>query len=195
LAFENPDDLAPFSRTGVTMKDLVIGAAMLLLSCHLLGGSAVSASAPDFNLRSPDGRRVNLKSLLEQGPVLLDFWATYCKPCIKAMPKLQALQEKYKSKGLTVLGVNEDGPRSQTKVAPFLRSRKISFSIALDTDGGVMRRMQVGALPTTILIGQDGEILYKQGGYDPKMEVALEKILDEMPAITTDEPDDEADQN
>ena len=156
------------------MKDLVIGAAMLLLSCHLLTGSAASASAPDFNLRSPDGRRVNLKSLLEDGPVLLDFWATYCKPCIKAMPKLQALQEKYESKGLTVLGVNEDGPRGQTKVAPFLRSRKISFSIALDTDGDVMRRMQVGALPTTILIGQDGKILYRQSGYDPKMEVALE---------------------
>ena len=127
--------------------------------------------------------------------MLLDFWATHCKPCIKAMPKLQALQEKYESKGLTVLGVNEDGPHGQTKVAPFLRSKKNSFSIALDTDGGVMRRMQVGALPTTILIGQDGEILYKQGGYDPKMEVALEEIFDEIPALTTDEPDDETDQN
>jgi thiol-disulfide isomerase/thioredoxin len=133
--------------------------------------------------------------MLEGGPVLLDFWATYCKPCVKAMPKLQALHKKYESRGLTVLGVNEDGPRSQTKVPPFLRARKISFPIALDTDGGVMRRMQVGALPTTILIGQDGEVLFRQAGYDPKMEVALEKLLDALPDVTPEEKENAVDKN
>jgi cytochrome c biogenesis protein CcmG/thiol:disulfide interchange protein DsbE len=176
------------------MRCVAAGSLVLVLSTVWIG-TAFSATAPDFNLRSPDGKRLNLHDMLEGGPVLLDFWATYCKPCVKAMPKLQALHKKYESRGLTVLGVNEDGPRSQTKVPPFLRARKISFPIALDTDGGVMRRMQVGALPTTILIGQDGEVLFRQAGYDPKMEVALEKLLDALPDVTPEEKENAVDKN
>ena len=99
---------------------------MILLSTFLalLVASPVPAAdiAPDFNLRSPEGKRVHLKSLLEEGPVLLDFWATWCKPCIKAMPKLQEIYDQYSERGLTVIGVNEDGPRGQSKVKPFLRA-------------------------------------------------------------------------
>lgn len=120
--------------------------------------------APDFNLRTPVGERIHLKSLLARGPVLLDFWATWCKPCIKMMPKLQEIHETYGERGLTVLGVNEDGPRSQAKVEPFVRARKISFPIVLDSDGGVMKRMRVSALPTSILIDQEGMIVYRLVG-------------------------------
>ena len=57
---------------------------------------AASDEAADFNLRSLDGKRLHLKALLEEGPVLLDFWATWCKPCVKAMPKLQKIYDEYK---------------------------------------------------------------------------------------------------
>jgi thiol-disulfide isomerase/thioredoxin len=122
-------------------------------------------TAPDFNLRSPEGKRLNLKSMLKDGPVLLDFWATWCKPCVKAMLKLQQVYDDYKDQGLTVVGVNEDGPRGQSKVKPFLRARKLTFPIALDSDGGLMKRMRVTALPTTILVDRNGEIVYRQAGF------------------------------
>lgn len=152
----------------------------MLTALLLWTGPAGAATAPDFNLRDTGGKRVNLKALLKKGPVLLDFWATWCKPCLKAMPKLEEIHNKYKDRGLTVLGVNEDGPRSQTKVKPFLRARKISFPSVFDPDGGVMRRMQVGLLPVTFLIAQDGEIVLRQAGYDPDHEKPLIDAIESL---------------
>ncbi len=82
----------------------------------------------------------------------------------------------YKGRGLTVLGVNEDGPRSQTKVKPFLRAHKITFRSVFDADGGLMRRMQVGSLPVTFLIAQDGEIVLRQTGYHPDVSPLAEAV-------------------
>lgn len=146
----------------------IFQSAVLAASLTLGAATLNAASAPDFNLRNLRGERVNLKTLLTKGPVLLDFWATYCKPCVKAMPKLQKIHEKYGKSGLTVLGVNVDGPRGQNRVKPFLRARKVSFPIALDSDSAVMRRMQVNVLPTTLLITPDGEIALRQVGYNSK---------------------------
>ena len=144
-------------------------------------GTGTAAQAPDFNLPDLEGQRVHLKALLKGGPVLVDFWATWCKPCMKAMPKLIEIHKTYKDRGLTVLGVNADGPRSQAKVKPFVRTRGISFPVVIDGDGGVMRRMQVQALPTTVLIAQDGEVVYRHVGIgDEKGLVeAIEALLSE----------------
>lgn len=136
-----------------------------ILAVLFLTSSVLSKDiAPDFNLRSPEGKLLNLKSMLKDGPVLLDFWATWCKPCVNTMLKLQRVYDDYKDQGLTVVGVNEDGPRSQSKVKPFLRARKLMFPIALDSDGGLMKRMRVTALPTTILVDRDCEIVYRHVG-------------------------------
>ena len=151
----------------------------ILCCCALFLGPASAATAPDFNLSAPDGKQVQLSELLKEGPVLLDFWATWCKPCIKGMPKLNDIHEKYKDQGLTVVGINEDGPRGQNRIRPFLRGRNITFQIAIDSDGSVMKRMQVRALPTTLLIAPDGEIVLRQAGLsstEPLIE-AIEMLL------------------
>ena len=152
---------------------------LLALSlCLLMASSARATEAPDFNLPGLSGERVQLTTLLEKGPVLLDFWATWCKPCIKAMPKLEEIHAKYAYRGLTVLGVNEDGPRGQNRIRPFLRGRNITFPIAIDADGSVMQRMQVRALPTTILIAPDREIVLREAGLsDGKAIIAALEIL------------------
>jgi len=111
---------------------------LLVFYFSFLTGPSHATKAPNFNLPAPDGKRLQLSKLLEKGPVLLDFWATWCKPCIKGMPKLEAIHGKYKERGLTVIGINEDGPRGQTRIRPFLKGRKITFQIAIDNDGSVM---------------------------------------------------------
>jgi peroxiredoxin len=142
--------------------------------------------APDFNLRTPEGKRLNLKSLLAEGPVLLDFWATWCKPCVKAMPKIQKIYDTYKDRGLTVVGVNEDGPRGQSKVKPFLRARKLTFPIVLDLDSGVAKRMGATAYPTTLLLDTDGSVVYRQAGFIKGQEndiiEAIEGVLKSKPS-------------
>ena len=152
--------------------------------CLLIVSSARATEAPDFNLPGLSGERVQLTALLEKGPVLLDFWATWCKPCIKAMPKLEEIHAKYADRGLTVLGVNEDGPRGQNRIRPFLRGRNITFPIAIDADGSIMKRLQVRALPTTILIAPDREIVLREAGLSDGKSIidALEVLLPEKEA-------------
>ncbi len=152
---------------------------LALWLCLLVASSARATEAPDFNLPGLSGERVQLSALLKKGPVLLDFWATWCKPCIKSMPKLEEIHAKYADKGLTVLGVNEDGPRGQNRIRPFLRGRNITFPIAIDADGSVMQRMQVRALPTTILIAPDREIVLREAGLSDGKAIidALEVLL------------------
>jgi len=157
------------------MKKMIQILTLLLLSVTI----ANATEAPHFNLAAPNGERVDLSKLLQKGPVLLDFWATWCKPCIKGMPKLDQIHQKYKDKGLTVIGINEDGPRGQNRIRPFLNGHNITFQIAIDSDGSVMKRMQVRALPTTILIAPDGEIVLRQAGLaDPEPLIkAIEMLL------------------
>ena len=152
-----------------------------ILFILLLHASLIHATtAPDFSLPTPAGPRLSLSSLLERGPVLLDFWATWCKPCIKAMPKLQEIHDKYAKRGLTVLGVNEDGPRGQNRVRPFLRSRKLTFPNVIDGDGSVMKRFQARAMPTTILVASDGEIVLRITciGDEEALTQAIEAVLE-----------------
>jgi cytochrome c biogenesis protein CcmG/thiol:disulfide interchange protein DsbE len=160
---------------------------LTLLVVGLGCGQPLAAVAPDFNLRTPEGERLNLKALLASGPVLLDFWATWCKPCVKAMPKLSSIHEIYGPRGLTVIGVNEDGPRGQARVRPFLKARKVSFPVAMDLDGAVASRLQVSALPTTILVAPDGEIVLRQTGFGPEGEARLLRTIESM--LPTDPPE------
>ncbi|MCZ6635521.1 MAG: TlpA disulfide reductase family protein [bacterium] len=147
----------------------------------LWAGQAGAGTAPDFSLPDLKGKRVNLQKLLEKGPVLVDFWATYCKPCLKAMPKFAEMHRKYEERGLTILGVNEDGPRGQAKVRPFLKRLKIPYRTVIDGDGSLLRRFKAPGCPSAFLIAPDGEIVLKQAGYIPRyhkeMIDAIEMLL------------------
>ncbi len=152
---------------------------LVLWFCLFIASTARATEAPDFNLPAPNGERIQLSALLKKGPVILDFWATWCKPCIKGMPKLEEIHAKYAERGVAVLGINEDGPRGQNRIRPFLKGRKITFPIAIDADGAVMKRMQVRALPTTLLIAPDREIVLRQAGLSDVQPLinALETLL------------------
>lgn len=133
-----------------------------------------SQKARYFKLRDLDNKQVELKNLLAKGPVLLDFWATWCRPCVKAFPELDRLHKKYSRRGLTVLGINTDGPRNQEKVKPFVSSLKVSFPIVIDLHSEVMRLYRVQMLPTSVLIAPDGAIVFSGVGYSPKKIKELE---------------------
>ncbi|MDQ7066006.1 MAG: TlpA disulfide reductase family protein [candidate division KSB1 bacterium] len=155
----------------------IIGLTLLVI----LSLNFQSRKATNFKLPDLDGKSQELQALLKNGPVLVDFWATWCKPCIKAFPELEALHQKYKKRGLQVIGINEDGNMTAKRLRPFLKKMKVSFPILLDKNNKVMQRWQVQVLPTTFLIAQDGRILLKQVGYSSnaikKFEEAIEAYL------------------
>lgn len=141
----------------------------------------------NFKLPNLQNEQVELDVLLKKGPVLIDFWATWCKPCIKAFPELEAIHQKYKDRGLTVLGINTDSPRMRNRVEPFIKELKITFPILIDENGEAMRQFRVMALPTTFLVSPDGKILATNIGYLPQKM----KKLDAMIASLVDKKKDE----
>ncbi len=147
---------------------------VILLASVALG---MSSDVTNFKLLNLRNQQVELAKLLKDGPVLLDFWATWCKPCLKGFPKLNALHKKYGEKGLTVVGINEDGARSQSKVKPFVRSLRIKFPVLIDSNNEVMRKLQVQVLPTTILIAPNGMVVARHVGYSPDGMKKLEERI------------------
>lgn len=128
--------------------------------------------APEFQLRDLRGRLVSLTGLLKKSPVLLDFWALWCNPCLKELPHLNDIQEAYKEK-LRVVAVNEDDASNQAKIRPFVKGNRYRFQVLLDPDHLVMRRFKLNAIPTTFLIDQRGKMVFFHQGYQPGDEKLL----------------------
>jgi cytochrome c biogenesis protein CcmG/thiol:disulfide interchange protein DsbE len=137
----------------------------------------VGGEAPDFKLPNLEGKDVRLSDLLADGPVVLDFWATWCKPCLKELPGLQDMLDRYRGRGLHVVTVSVDGPRSRLQVRPLIQSRKYTFDVLLDTEGRVAQKYNAVALPRTLLISPRGEIVFATVGYRPSSHEQLEKAL------------------
>ena len=135
-----------------------------------------------FALRNIDGELVNVGDYLGKQPMVVDFWATWCKPCVKSLPELQKIHREFKASGLVVLAVNEDGPRSLSKVAPFAKSQGLSLPVLLDEKGDVLNKYQASGLPTTVLINREGEIVLTLRGYRPgddqKLRTAIKSLME-----------------
>jgi thiol-disulfide isomerase/thioredoxin len=136
-----------------------------------------------LELQDLDGEAIQLSSYLGKGPVLFDFWAIWCKPCLKALPALDELHAELGPRGLHVIGINEDGPRNAPKVKPFMQTNGYTFPVLLDLNREAQRRMQVAALPTTLLLDADGTVLHSSFGYRPgefeKLRPLIESLLPE----------------
>ncbi len=161
----------------VTTMTLLVGVllAFMLSPCACLAGK--ESKAPDFTLANLEGKDITLSELLAGGPVIVDFWATWCKPCIKGFPGLQELFEKYKDRGLSVVAVSVDSPKSRSRVGPFIRSKKYSFEVLLDTQGRVAKKYNAVTIPRAVLISPGGEIACATVGYRPSNHEQMEKSL------------------
>ena len=131
--------------------------------------------APVFALQDLSGRAVSPKTLKGQ-VVLIDFWATWCAPCRKSMPELQALQRKYASRGFTVLGISID-EGAANKVKRFVTSRKFTYPIAVDRDSSpAWEAFRVKAVPAAFLLDRDGLIVAQWTGAPPDFSALEQRI-------------------
>lgn len=143
----------------------------------LLSNQALGQKAPDFTLKNLERKNFTLYDRLENGPVLIDFWATWCKPCLEAMPHITEINKRYKEQGLQVAGISIDNPRSQAKVKPMVRAKGFNFEILIDGDQEVRKLFGGTVVPLTLLINTEGEIVYRHIGYVPGDEKILEEKI------------------
>lgn len=117
--------------------------------------------------------------------MLVDFWATWCAPCIKGMPDMQKLHEKYAARGFSVVGVSIDEEGAK-KVKPFLAKRKFTYPILLDTDtkNAVWKAFGVHGIPVVFLIDKTGQIVQQWTGKINKSEIekAVEALMEKKEA-------------
>jgi len=169
------------------VRALLAGAVALIL---LLAALTVvyaelekGRKAPEFKLSSVDGKMLSLKEIRKDPAkkgatrvVLLDFWATWCPPCKQEIPHLQKLHEKYGKKGLAVVGIAIDVAGAKD-VKPFVKERKLTYTILLDPKGGAQRDYRVRYYPTVYILDKKGVIRSVHIGYKPGVEKDFEKEI------------------
>jgi cytochrome c biogenesis protein CcmG, thiol:disulfide interchange protein DsbE len=118
---------------------------------------AEPSEAPDFTLMTLDGRPAQLREFRGK-LVLLNFWATWCAPCLHEMPSMERLYQTFKQTDFVLLAASMD--RQGEEVArPFVENLKLTFPVLLDSASEVGRQYGVRGLPTTYLIDPDGRLI------------------------------------
>jgi peroxiredoxin len=136
----------------------------------------VGQAAPNFTLPNLADEQVTLDDLKGE-VILLDFWATWCGPCIQAMPHLQEIHDQKADEGLRLFLVNlrEDKQR----VEQFMNSREFDMPVLMDRRGQVAQQYHVQGIPQTVLIGRDGEVKRVFVGFGPGGEEQLKQAIEQ----------------
>lgn len=173
----------PRNRRARRCSGAVLALCLLTVTMPAAPAAGADFVAADWTLPTPAGGEVSLHEALARGPVAVSFWATWCIPCLKEMPKLNELAAEFAGQA-TFIAVNVDNSRSVAKVAPLVRSRNWNeLVIGLDTAGTLQQALQVVSPPYLILYDQRGREIYRHEGYREGDELILKERLAELLAV------------
>lgn len=145
----------------------------------------IGEAAPDFTLEQLAGGELALAAHKDKEIVILDFWATWCPPCVKALPQLIAVANDYKEKGVAFHAVNVR--ENNERVNAFLERHGHEMSVLMDRDGAVADLYKVTGIPQTVVIDKDGIVRKVHIGLIPNLERQLRTELDELLAVPVPE--------
>jgi len=143
------------------------------------------APAPAFRVRDLAGHELSLAALRARGPVLIDFWATWCEPCRAALTELEDWRLRYGPRGLGIVAVSVDGPRNLAKVRPFVARLHLGCPVVIDDDGRLQALYQVSQLPLAVLVDTAGRIVTTRVGYRRGETGLAQRIESLLPADST----------
>ncbi len=163
---------------------LITSALLLSFNTH---AADVGSKAPDFTLDGiknvAAGEKIHLASYLGK-VVYVDFWASWCGPCQRSFPSLEAIRAKYKDKGFEVIAVNLD--ENAKDAFGFLAKFPVNFPIAQDTSGKTGELYNLKGMPSAYIIDRKGIVRHVVTGFDEKTEVA--KIESILPGLLSSKP-------
>jgi thiol-disulfide isomerase/thioredoxin len=179
------------SRTGRMIRALHVRRASLprVLAALSLAFSTVAPAAdtlvpwtggatPPLAVKDIDGREWRLDHLGGR-TVLVNFWATWCAPCVQEMPSLQRLRDRFAARGFEVIGINLE--ENAARIRPFLDRYAVSFPVVRDHDGSVRSRWDVRVYPSSFVVGPDGRIAFAAVGElnwdDPAVIARVQSVI------------------
>ncbi|MGI9469991.1 MAG: redoxin domain-containing protein [Rubripirellula sp.] len=136
--------------------------------------------APPFELESVTGEKVSLQSLADK-VVVVDFWATWCTPCVASMPLMQEVTGNFKDKDVVFLAVNAG--ETKEEVETFLSAQDWDVQVLLDLDGEVADAFKADAIPQSIVIGKDGYIESVHVGF-PGEDALKQRLTEELEVLS-----------
>jgi len=145
------------------------------------GGAALfqgGDAPPDFSATDLQGRQVVLSEFRQGKVVVLDFWATWCSPCVIAMPELQKIHDEFAARGVEIIAINfgEDPGRARR----FIERNDYTFRVVVDQDRSIGERFGLRAIPMQVVIGTDGRIVWTRVGYAPHEMEELRELLENL---------------
>lgn len=153
----------------------------ILLFFLVLIASVGRAQLPDVEVRDLERNWVSLTDLKGEKLTVVDFWATWCKACVSAIPKLNVIYAENKGQGVNFVGVNVDGPRNQAKVKPFVNALSINYTTILDPNQELANDLNISVYPTLLVFNSEGKEVFVHEGFNPGDEdiirAELEKLL------------------
>ena len=140
-------------------------------------GIPVGTQAPVVTVDGVDGKPVSLDKYIGKGPVLIEFWATWCSNCKELEPQLQALRAKYGSK-LALVGVAVAVQQSAQRVKLYAEKHKLPVDVYYDRTGAAADAYDVPATSYIVILDRGGKIAYTGLGGDQDLEAAVKKVMD-----------------
>ncbi|MGI6321504.1 MAG: TlpA family protein disulfide reductase [Bacteroidales bacterium] len=164
------------------MKKTLIVFQIVLLS--VLSYAQSNKQVPSVQIKTLDGRTVNTSVFENDGnPIILTFWATWCKPCIKELSAIDDLYEDWQDEtGVKIIAVSVDDTRSLSKVKPFVDGRGWEYEFYTDANSDLKRAMNISDIPSTFILDGEGNIVWQHTSYSEGGEHKLFEIVKKIKA-------------
>lgn len=163
------------------MKKLILIALTLGLFTSSFGQdnhSGKDKTIPSQQLKTMDGKMIDLAELAKDGPVIVSFWATWCSPCKRELNTIQEVYEDWQDEfKVKLVAVSVDDTKTMNSVKPYVNGRSWEYIVVLDPNHDFKRAMGVNNVPHTFLVAKGGTIVYSHNSYVPGDEELLYQEL------------------
>lgn len=159
-------------------------ALLIVITLASYAANAQTRTIPTVDLKTLDGKTVNTKTIDNgDNPVVISFWATWCKPCILELTNIAEVYEQWaKETGVKIIAISIDDARNAPKVPTFVDGKGWDYEVYLDSNGDLKRMLGVNNVPHTFLLDKDNNIVWEHNSYTQGDEHKLLEMIKKVKA-------------